>query len=114
MSAPLTANLTFVRGDTWQFQVVITSDADGTIPVNITGYTFAAQCRSNPDISAISGTATCTVVDGAQGTLTVSWSSTVTDAIDPGLYYWDLQQTAGSAVTTIMAGQITVLADVTR
>ena len=114
MSAPLTANLTFVRGDTWQFQVVITSDADGTIPVNITGYTFAAQCRSNPDISAISGTATCTVTDGMQGTLVVSWPSAVTDTIDTGLYYWDLQQTAGSAVTTIMAGQITVLADVTR
>jgi hypothetical protein len=114
MSAPLTANLTFVRGDTWQFQVVITSDADGTVPVDITGYTFAAQCRTDPDISSISGTATCTVTDAVQGTLVVSWPATVTSSIATGLYYWDLQQTAGSAVTTIMAGQITVLADVTR
>jgi hypothetical protein len=114
MAAPLTANLTFVRGDTWQFQVVLTSDADGTVPVNITSYTFAAQCRTDPDISAISGTATCTIVDGANGALLVSWPATITDAISPGLYYWDLQQTAGSSITTIMAGQITVLADVTR
>ena len=114
MAAPLTANLTFVRGDTWQFQVVITSDEAGVTPVNITGYTFAAQCRTAPDISAISGTATCTVTNGAAGELLVSWSATTTAAISPGLYYWDLQQTAGASVTTIMAGQITVLADVTR
>lgn len=114
MAAPLTANMTFVRGDTWQFQVVITSDEDGTIPVNISTYTFAAQCRSNPDIAAIAGTATCTVTDGPNGELLVSWSSATTEAISPGLYYWDLQQTAGTSVTTIMAGQITVLADVTR
>jgi hypothetical protein len=114
MAAPLTANLTFVRGDTWQFQVVITSDADGTVPVDISTYTFAAQCRTAPDISAVSGAATCTVTDGVNGSLTVSWSATTTAAISPGLYYWDLQQTAGSAITTIMAGQITVLADVTR
>jgi len=114
MAAPVKANQVFTRGDTWQFQVVITSDEAGETPVNITGYTYACQVRTTPNIAAITATATCTVTDGPAGELLVSFAATVTDDVDEGKYYYDLQQTAGSSVTTIMAGEIEVLADVTR
>jgi hypothetical protein len=112
MAAPGIQNLTFVRGDTETVQVTMTSD--GETPVNITGRTYAAQLRTTPDISAISASATCTITDAANGVMTVLFTATSTSALDPGYYYWDLQETSGSTVTTVLQGTVNVLADVTR
>jgi hypothetical protein len=112
MAAPGVQNLTFVRGDTETVQVTMTSD--GTTPVSITGRTYAAQLRSTPDIAAIAATATCTITDGANGVMTATFSATDTAELDPGMYYWDLQETNGTVVTTVLAGTVQVLADVTR
>jgi hypothetical protein len=112
MAAPGVQNLTFVRGDTETVQVTMTSD--GTTPINITGRTYAAQLRSTPDISAIAATATCTITDGSNGVMAATFAATDTADLDPGNYYWDLQETNGSVITTVLAGTVTVLADVTR
>lgn len=114
MAAPVKANQVYTRGDTWDFQVVITSDEAGLIPVDITGYTYASQLRATPNVAAITIAATCTVTNGPAGEMLVSFAATATADVDEGKYYYDLQQTAGSSVTTIMAGEIEVLADVTR
>lgn len=112
MAAPGVQNLTFVRGDTETVQVTMTSD--GSTPVNITGRTYAAQLRTNPDIAAISATATCSVTDGANGVMSAVFAASATADLVPGMYYWDLQETNGSVITTVLAGTVTVLADVTR
>jgi len=44
----------------------------------------------------------------------VVYTATSTAALDPGYYYWDLQETNGTTVTTVLSGAVTVLADVTR
>lgn len=112
MAQPGTQNLTFVRGDTETVQVTMTSD--GTTPVNISGRTYASQLRTSPDITAIAATATCTITDAANGVMQVVYTATSTAALDPGYYYWDLQETNGTTVTTVLSGTVTVLADVTR
>lgn len=112
MAKPGTQNLTFVRGDTETVQVTMTSD--GSTPVNITGRTYASQLRSNPEIAAIAATASCSVTDGANGVMQAVYTATSTAALDPGYYYWDLQETNGTTVTTVLSGTVTVLADVTR
>jgi hypothetical protein len=53
-------------------------------------------------------------VNGAAGEMRVTFSAADTADLDPGYLYWDLQETAGSTVSTILAGTVTVLADVTR
>lgn len=88
--------------------------SDGTTPVDITGRTYASQLRTSPDITAISATATCSITNAANGVMQVVYSATSTAALDPGYYYWDLQETNGSTVTTVLSGVVTVLADVTR
>jgi hypothetical protein len=112
MAAPATQNLTMTRGDTETVSVTITTD--GTTPVDITGRTYSSQLRTSPDSNVISATATTTVTDGPNGKMTATFSHLETQNLSPGYYYWDLQEYAFGVYSTILAGTVTVLADVTR
>jgi hypothetical protein len=112
MAAPAKQDLTITRGDTEVVEVTITSD--GTTPITITGRTYSSQMRSTPDIAAVAITGTCTVTDGANGQMKVTFAAADTADLDPGYLYWDLQENASGVITTILSGTVTVLADVTR
>lgn len=112
MAAPATQDLTITRGDTET--IVVTLTTDGTTAIDITGRTYTAQLRSTPDISVISASFTCTVTNGAAGEVTCVMASTVSAELSPGFYYWDLQENASGTISTVLAGTVTVLADVTR
>lgn len=103
-------DLEFTRGDdvseTFHWQ-----DGAGTT-INITGRTYAAQIRKDPDATAYwSFTPT---VSGAAGNLTLTMLTAVTTTIPPGRWYWDLQETISGLKNTVMAGRVTVWADTTR
>ena len=112
MAAPATQDLTITRGDTET--IVVTLTTDGTTATNITGRTYTAQLRSTPDIAVISASFTCTVTNGAAGEVTCTMASTASAELSPGFYYWDLQENASGTISTVLAGTVTVLADVTR
>jgi hypothetical protein len=112
MATPAKQDLTITRGDTETVEVTITTD--GTTPVNITGRVYSSQMRTTPDISTVSITGTCAVVNGAAGQVTVTFSAADTALLDPGYLYWDLQENASGVITTILSGTVTVLADITR
>lgn len=112
MAAPVTQDLTITRGDTET--VVLTSTTDGTTPIDVTGRTYTAQLRTSPDIAIVAASFTCAVTDGANGEVTCTLSATNSALLDPGYYYWDLQENASGVITTILSGNVTVLADVTR
>lgn len=112
MAAPATQDLTITRGDTET--IVVTSTTDGTTPIDITGRTYSAQLRTTPDIAIVSATFTCTVTDAPNGKVTCVLSAASSAVLDPGYYYWDLQENASGTISTLLAGTVTVLADVTR
>ena len=112
MAAPATQDLTITRGDTET--IVVTSTTDGTTPIDITGRTYSAQLRTTPDIAVISASFTCTVTDAPNGQVTCVLSATNSALLDPGYYYWDLQENASGTISTLLSGTVTVLADVTR
>ena len=112
MAQPADQDLTIVRGDTET--VVVTMTSDGTTPIPITGRTYAAQIRSNPESTTVKASFTCTVTSGASGQVTCVLSATSSAALAPGLYTWDLQETASGVVSTVLSGTVTVLADTTR
>lgn len=112
MAAPATQNLTMTRGDTETISVTMTTD--GTTAVNITGRTYTSQMRLSPDTTTVAATATCAVTNGANGQLTATFSAADTALLVPGYYYWDLQENASGVISTVLSGQVTVLADVTR
>jgi len=112
MAVPADQDLTITRGDTETLVVTITSD--GSTPVNITGRTYRAQIRASQDSTTVKASFTCTVTSGANGQVTCTLSATDSATLPVGIAYWDLEETASGVVSTILAGNVTVLADVTR
>jgi hypothetical protein len=112
MAQPADQDLIITRGDTETLVVTITSD--GSTAVNITGRTYRAQIRSTQDSTTIKASFTCVVTSGASGQVTCTLSSTSSAALSAGLYFWDLEENASDVISTILAGNVTVLADVTR
>jgi hypothetical protein len=112
MAQPADQDLIITRGDTETLVVTITTD--GSTAVDITGRTYLSQIRSQQDSTTIKASFTCTVTDGPNGKVTCTLSATSSAALSAGLYFWDLQENASGVISTILAGNVTVLADVTR
>jgi hypothetical protein len=112
MAQPADQDLTITRGDTETLVVTITTD--GTTAVDVTGRTYRAQVRTQQDSTTIKASFTCTVTNGPLGQVTCVLSATSSADLSAGLYFWDLEENASNVISTILAGNITVLADVTR
>lgn len=99
-------------GDTETITVNL-QDADGA-PINISGRTYAAQIRPTADSTTVTATFTCAVSNAAGGVMTATLPAATTAALTPGVGVWDLQETNGTVVTTILAGPVSIVQDVTR
>lgn len=104
---PASADFCRRRGDTYPFTVTVTSD--GTIPVDVTGFTYrlAVGPTENPD-SQDTGqifTNAPVVTDGPNGVITVTLL--IVEAATPvGEYFYDLVQTDSSGFErTILSGK---------
>lgn len=111
MAVPVKQNLTITRGDT---ESVVVNMAVGSSPIDISGRTYRAQIRETKDSGSIAASFTCVVTDAAAGQVTCTLSAAATANLLPQVYYWDFEETNGGVVSTILAGSVTVLADVTR
>ena len=112
MAQPADQDLTITRGDTETLVVTITTD--GSTAVDITGRTYSSQIRTQQDSTTIKASFTCTVTSAVNGQVTCVLSATSSAALSAGLYFWDLQENASGVISTILSGNVTVLADVTR
>ena len=112
MAQPADQDLTITRGDTETLVVTITTD--GVTPINITGRTYKAQIRTQQDATNIRASFTCTITSAANGQVTCVLSATDSATLSSGLYFWDLEENASGVVSTILAGNVTVLTDVNR
>lgn len=112
MAVPATQNLTITRGDTEI--VIITINDSSNVATNITGRTYRAQIRATKDSSTIAAAFTCAISNASAGEVTCTLSAATSAGLAAGKYYWDFEETYSSIVTTILAGTVTVLADVSR
>lgn len=108
-------NIEIIKGDTLVINVTL-YESDGVTPRNLTGKTYAAKLRSNPAATgAPDATFTQAVVSAPAGTMTLTLDNTVTDTLSPSLtYYFDLEETNGSVITTVLRRSLTVVQDVTH
>ena len=116
-------NLTIRQGATFGPIVCTLKDSTGT-PVNITGYTVAAQVRKTPFTRKASGfAATCVVVNGAAGQFSFEFEAEDTAKLIVGesendtdsLYYWDLELIQpDTRVIPVIYGTVKVFREVTK
>lgn len=106
---PGNLNIRTSRGDTVAVPLTI---REGGEAADLTGRTYAAQIRR----SAASSTAVTVTVDtsgAADGELVLRLTAAATANLT-GEYQWDLQQTHGGSVRTLVTGRWTFGPDVTR
>lgn len=105
-------NISIYKGDTYTHEVSI-KDSSNTA-IDISGRTYLAQVRRTASSTDVVLTFTSTVTDAEGGVLQLSLTSDQTSNLQSGNYTYDLQETNGSNVLTLMYGSITVTGDVTR
>ena len=107
-------NLICEQATTFNFQFSINNDA---VPLDLDGYTGTMTVR--PFVGASTTTVTAStangrmVITGATGTVTVTLSSTITEAITASRYSYDLVLDSGSTVTRFLEGLFIVTGAVT-
>jgi hypothetical protein len=97
------------RGDTDGIPIVI---REGGVAADLTGRTYAAQIRRSKD-AATATQVTVDTTDALTGELVLRLEPTVTQTLT-GEYQWDLEQTVGGSVRTILTGRWIFDPDVTR
>jgi hypothetical protein len=97
------------RGDTDGIPIVI---REAGVPADLTGRTYAAQIRKTKNATAAIEVTVDTTA-AAAGELVLRLEPAVTETLT-GDYQWDLEQTIGGTVRTILTGRWIFDPDVTR
>lgn len=105
-------NIVIDQGSDWALELVIKDDG---VVRDITGYSARAQMRPTKTSDTLTATFVC-VVTPAAGKVNMSMSATVSAALSPGLFYYDLEiyTAADAAVSRLIKGTVTLDAEVTR
>ena len=112
MGNPAPYNLTIRTGDTETVSVSMVNAAGAAI--DITGRTYQAQIRDTAASTAILATFNCTVTNGTAGTFACTLGTATTAALTPQTAVWDCSENNSGVVTTLLAGQVFIVQDVTR
>jgi hypothetical protein len=107
-------NLVCEQATTFNFQFQIKNDST---PWNLTGYTGTMTVRpftGSTTTTLVASTAnTRMTFEALNGRIIVTVNSTLTGAITPGRYVYDLVLNSGATVTRILEGKFIVTAAVT-
>jgi len=105
-------NLYIDQGAT--FSATVQVFGDNSAPYDLTGFTPAAQIRRNYATNTVSATFTSTVLEAANGTITLSLAASQTGNLKYGRYVYDVEITSGNVILRPIEGIVTVYPQVTR
>jgi hypothetical protein len=113
MPVPQRIPLSLYRGDTCSVALRLWADTAGTEPVDLAGTLITAQVRLTPDASTVVATFEVTV---SGNSVLLLLPPAVTAALPPkGVYDVQLDWNSdGELIQTVLAGDVSVTADVTR
>lgn len=110
----LNVDLNIYRGDTIEPVVHQITDSVG-VPINITGWTFAAQIRPDPDSDTVIAAFTCVITDALNGFFTIEMDSSLTSLLTKKKAFWDLQRTdLPGHKRTLISGKVFTTRDVSK
>ena len=105
-------DISIYQGDTYAHELRIKDSANAN--VNITSRTYTGQIRKKRNSDTINATFTSSITNASNGIVILSLSAASTANIAAGTYVYDFQETNGTVVTTLLAGNVVVTAQVTR
>ena len=110
MAATPAVNITIPQGADFS-QVITAKETDGSVR-NLTGYSGSAKIKKHPGSSSSKD---FTVgITGSSGEVSISMTSAVTVALDPGRYYYDIKIVSGvGTVSRLVEGMAFVTAGIT-
>lgn len=106
----------FYRGD--HKTITLASTVDDAAK-DITGATFLGQVRAAPGATVLL-TLSLSIISAAGGTWRWDWGDSDGETLlgatqtEPFVGWYDIQRTLGGIVTTLLYGQLEVLADISR
>jgi len=107
---PGSYDLAVYRGDTYRWQFKLWADADKISPVDLTGVTAKSELRDKSG-GTVLATLDCSIED--PNIIHAVLDKAASESL-PSKAVWDLQLTyPGGDVSTVLAGKVTVTADVT-
>lgn len=112
MSTPAKYDLQIRTGDTETFTFSLVNENGA--PISLATKTFQAQIRSSAAATSTVATFSTAITSAGGGQFYISLSSSSTAALSPQNAVWDLQQTESGSVTTLVAGDVRIVQDVTR
>jgi len=112
MATPAKYDIQIRIGDTETFSFTL-EDENGS-PINLGASAFAAQIRSSAAATSTIASFSTAVTSTGAGTFYISLSSGTTAALTPTNGVWDLQQNLSGTITTLVAGDVRIVQDVTR
>lgn len=108
-------DLKIYRGDTVEPILFELLQDDEITPINISGWTFAAQIREKQDDTAVVAAFTAVITDAPNGRFTLEMSAVLTDLLPKKTCVWDCQRTLPNGKKrTIVAGKVFTTRDVTK
>jgi hypothetical protein len=105
-------DITCRKGDTFELDIDIKDSAG--VAIDLTSYTFKMEVRETDTSSdVIIFNSSFSFTGDASGNLTVTASAATMEAIDSGMYVYDLQSTYNGVVKTWLYGLFIINEDIT-
>lgn len=96
------------------FTTEITLENDDDTPMNLTGFSVYSQFRKSYG-STTAYSFTCTITSASQGKIKLALPGSVSSAIKPGRYLYDVEVISSTGVKTrVVEGIITLNPEITR
>lgn len=105
-------NISIYKGDTYTHSLTIKNSSNTAIDVSLR--TYIAQIKESAAASSAFLSFDVDNSNGANGVVVLSLTSNQTSTLKSGKYYYDVQETAGNVVTTLMFGDVTVTGDISN
>jgi hypothetical protein len=113
MTTPAVLPISIRIGDTESISIFI-EDESGQA-TDIAGRTYASQIRVSAESTTVLASFNCAIVgSGSTGQVICTIPASTTASLTPGMAVYDLAETNGAVVTTLLAGPVTITQDVTR
>lgn len=99
-------DINIYKGDTYTHSVTLQDS--NTSAIDVSARTYVAQVKNSAASTEVIASFDIDTSDAANGVVVLTLSSTQTRGLKTGNYYYDLEETADSVVTTLMFGDAIV------